>query len=75
MNTLDLNSFAVSELSKTMLVDINGGDSQPIPTPSPWWSLGAQIINAAYIIIKSAAESYIKYSMETEGKYVIHHAQ
>lgn len=75
MKTFDLNSFAVSELQKTMLIEFNGGESQPIPSPNPWWSIASSLITATYIIVKSAAEAYIQASMDTGGKYVIHHAQ
>ena len=74
MKAFDLKALTVTELDKRMMIEVNGGDSQPIPAPSSWWSIGAQIINAAYIVLTNAAKSYIEYSKETGGKYVIHHA-
>jgi hypothetical protein len=72
MKTFDLNSFAVLELDKTMLIEVNGGETQP--SPSPWWSVASALINAAYIVMTNAAKTYIEYCEETGGEYVIHHA-
>jgi hypothetical protein len=75
MKTFDLNNYSVTELGNTMLIGVNGGDSQPLPVPvSPWWSVAAQLIYGAIIVLESAAKNYIKYSEETGGQYVIHHA-
>jgi hypothetical protein len=70
MENFDLNSFGVQEMGNANLMEINGGQV----APSPWWSVGATLINAAYIILKAAGEAYIEYSAQTGGKYVIHHA-
>jgi hypothetical protein len=69
MKKFDLNRLGVKEMEKIMLTQVNGGQI----APSPWWSIGASIINAAVIVLEACAKAYIEYSQETGGKYVIHH--
>lgn len=70
MKKLDLNALSVKELEKSKLIKVNGGQL----LSSPWWSVASTLIQAAVIVIESAANAYIEYSKETGGKYVIHHA-
>ena len=72
MKNFNLNAFAVKELEKSKMIEVNGG--QLDAGPSPWWSIASTLINAAYLALKAAAEAYVEYSMETGGKYVIHKA-
>jgi hypothetical protein len=69
MITYDLN---IVELNGTELMEINGGQMQP--SPSPWWSVGSVIVQAVYYAMKEYASAYVQYSMDTGGQYVIHHA-
>jgi len=62
-----LNLLGVQEIDLSESMEINGGIS-------PWWSVASIIIEATVQAMSSLAEAYINYSMETEGKYVIHHA-
>jgi hypothetical protein len=70
MKNFDLNALGVQELGTIKMIEVNGGQT----APSPWWSIGSAIIQAAVIVLEAAAKAYIEYSEETGGKYVIHHA-
>ena len=69
MKNFDLNALGVKEMENFKLIEVNGGQ-----VASPWWSVASAIIQAAVIILESAAKAYVEYSEETGGKYVIHHA-
>jgi hypothetical protein len=69
MENFDFNALGVKELGSANLIEVNGGDI------SPWWSVASTMIQAAVIIMEAYANAYIKFSAETGGKYVIHHAQ
>jgi len=73
MENFDFNALSVNEMGTNSLIEINGG--QVIPAPSPWWSLASYIIELGCKAMTAAAEAYIEFSMETGGEYVIHHAK
>jgi hypothetical protein len=70
MKNFDLNEFGVKEMENFKLIEINGGQA----VQSPWWSVLSTAIQAAVIILESAAKAYVEYSEKTGGDYVIHHA-
>lgn len=61
MKNLDLNALGVKEMGKSMLIEVNGGGQ---PSPNPWWSVASTLIQAAFIVMKEAAEAYIEASKE-----------
>jgi hypothetical protein len=69
MKSFNLDALGVKEMEEIKLLEVNGGLDV-----SPWWSVASVIIQAAYTVIKEAADAYIDYSVKTGGKYVIHHA-
>lgn len=70
MKNFDLDTLGVIEIENIKLMEINGGQQ----ATNPWWSVVSVAIQATIIIMESYANAYIKFSAETGGKYVIHHA-
>ena len=68
MTTINLDDLGLKEIDNTCLKNINGGEV------SPWWSVAGPLIQMGVMIMKEYANAYINYSVETGGKYVIHHA-
>jgi len=70
MESFNLGTLGVVEIGNVQLIEINGGEA----APSPWWGIASAAIEAAVRVMDAYANAYIKYSVETGGKYVIHHA-
>jgi hypothetical protein len=70
MKNFDLESLGVIDIENIKLMEINGGQT----APSPWWGIASAAIQAAVIVMEAYANAYVKFSAETGGKYVIHHA-
>jgi hypothetical protein len=67
MKNLDLNSMGVQEMNALEMKETDGGG------PFTDWLIG-KAIDLLVTVLTEAAEAYIEYSMETDGKYVIHKA-
>ena len=70
MENFDLDTLGVIDIENFKLIEINGGQT----TPSPWWGIASAAIEVAVRVMNAYANVYIRYSVETGGKYVIHHA-
>jgi hypothetical protein len=70
MKNFNLETLGVIDIENIKLMEINGGQA----APSPWWSIVSPAIQAGVIAMEAYANAYIKFSAETGGKYVIHHA-
>lgn len=70
MENFNLDILGVTEIENFKLVEINGGQM----APSPWWGIASAAIEAAVRVMDAWANVYINYSVQTGGKYVIHHA-
>jgi hypothetical protein len=70
MVNFDLENLGVVDIENINLIEINGGQT----APSPWWGIASAAIEAAVRVMDAWANAYINYSVETGGKYVIHHA-
>jgi hypothetical protein len=70
MQNFNLESLGLVEIGNPGLIEINGGDV----SVSPWWGIASAAIEVAVRVMDAYANAYIKYSAETGGKYVIHHA-
>ena len=67
MKNLDLKLMGVQEMNTLEMKETDGGG------PFTDWLIG-KAIDLAVKALTVAAELYIDYSMETDGKYVIHKA-
>ena len=48
MKKFNLNALGVQEMEISRLIAVNGGQLEP--SPSPWWSVGAAVIQMFCII-------------------------
>lgn len=70
MENFDLETLGVVDIENINLIEINGGQI----SISPWWGIASAAIECAVRILDAWGTAYIRYSVQTGGKYVIHHA-
>ena len=66
MKNFNLNELGVREMNALEMEKANGGGLRD-------WLIG-KLLDGAVKLMTIYAEAYVNYSMETGGKYVIHHA-